>query len=78
MRPLMFATVAVLGMIAMPVLAQAPAAPGTGARAGHEPGVGDSLPRSSQASNIDAADSQSNVAPTLPQSSIGRHGTPRE
>ena len=81
MRSLMFATVAVLAMIAMPVLAQAPAAPdaaGTGARAGHEPGVGDSLPRSNKASNIDAADSQSNVAPTLPQSSIGGHGTPRD
>ena len=39
----------------------------TGARPGHEIGVGDSLPRSEKASNITAHDTRSAIAPTLPR-----------
>jgi hypothetical protein len=48
MRYLNFAAAALLGMTAMSALAQTPPGvnPVTGARPGHEPGVGYSLPRS--------------------------------
>jgi hypothetical protein len=48
MRTLSFATVLVLGMTAMSALAQTPPGmnPATGARPGHEPGIGNSLPLS--------------------------------
>lgn len=53
MRYLNFATAALLGMTAMSALAQTPPAtsPDAGARPGHEPGVGYSLPLSTCPSN---------------------------
>ncbi len=50
----------------------------TGARPGHEPGVGESLPTSNRASNINASDSRSQVAPSLPTPAIGSNATPQE
>lgn len=41
--------------------------PTTGARWGHVPGVGISLPTSAQASNITPGDTRSIIAPTLPK-----------
>ena len=38
----------------------------TGARPGHEPGVGDSYPAGDRASNIDRGDTRSDIAPRLP------------
>jgi hypothetical protein len=75
MRYVNLATVALLGMTAIPALAQAPSSldPTTGARPGHEPGVGESLPRSDRASNIVPADTRSSIAPTLPPSSVGEN-----
>ena len=73
MRYVSFAAVALLGMGALQALAQAPSGldPATGARPGHEPGVGVSLPLSNNASNIGPADTQSIIAPTLPAPSVG-------
>ncbi len=67
---------ALLGVTAMPALAQTPAGadPATGARPGHQIGIGESLPLSNNASNIDAADTRSNIAPTLPTPVIGDDG----
>jgi len=80
MRYMNLATAAVLGMIALPVLAQAPSGtnPTTGARPDHEPGVGESLPLSNKASNIAPADTRSNIAPTLPQPAIGENATTQD
>jgi hypothetical protein len=68
--------VALLGMTALPALAQAPSGmdPATGARPGHQIGIGDSLPRSDKASNIGAVDTRSAIAPTLPAPAIGDAG----
>jgi hypothetical protein len=52
--------------------------PATGARPGHEVGVGDSLPLSDKASNTSSADTRSTIAPTLPPSAIGTNATPRD
>ena len=75
MRHLYLATAAMLGMAALPALAQAPSGvdPATGARPGHEVGIGDSLPRSDNASNIVPADTRSVIAPTLPAPTIGEN-----
>ena len=59
MRYVTFATVALLAMTAHSAFAQTPSGvnPATGARPGHEPGVGESLPRSDKSSvsaNFDA------------------------
>jgi hypothetical protein len=72
--------VALLGLTAMPALAQMPAGadPATGARPGHQIGVGESLPLSNRASNIDTADTRSNIAPTLPAPTIGNDGGSRD
>jgi hypothetical protein len=80
MRYVNLATVALLGMIALPALAQAPSGtnPATGARPGHEPGTGESLPLSNNASNIAPTDTRSNIAPTLPQPAIGEHATTQD
>ena len=80
MRYVSFATVALLSIAAVQALAQAPSTldPATGARPGHEPGVGVSLPLSNNASNIGPADTKSIIAPTLPASSVGEMATPRE
>ena len=73
MRYANYVTAALLGMGAIPALAQAPSGsdPTTGARPGHEVGIGESLPRSDKSSNIVPADTRSNIAPTLPPSSAG-------
>lgn len=79
MRYIHLATVALLSMTTMSALAQAPGLdPATGARPGHEPGVGDSLPRSDKASNIGPGNTRSVIAPTLPPSSIGENATARD
>jgi hypothetical protein len=73
MRTLTIATAALLGITAASALAQAPSGmnPVTGARPGHDVGIGESLPRSNKASNIVPTDTHSNIAPTLPPSAIG-------
>jgi hypothetical protein len=73
-------TTALFGFTAAAALAQPPAAmnSATGARPGHQPGVGESLPLSSNASNISPADSKSVIAPTLPASSIGSNASPQD
>ena len=69
---------ALLGMAAASALAQTPSGvDATGARPGHQIGVGNSLPRSDKASNIVPADTWSDIAPTLPQSAIGENGGSR-
>lgn len=80
MRSLMFASATLLGMSAAIALAQAPVGldPATGARPGHEPGVGVSLPLSKNASNITSNDTRSIIAPTLPPSSAGPNATPED
>ena len=80
MRFVSLATIAVIGMTAMAALAQSPAAidPATGARPGHQPGTGDSLPRSNNASNIVPGDTRSTIAPTLPPSGIGENAAPQD
>jgi hypothetical protein len=45
------------------------------ARPGHVPGVGDSEPSSTQASNIDRANTRSEIAPTLPSPMVGQNGS---
>ncbi len=79
MRYVQLATAALFCVTAASAMAQAPsgAAPATGARPGHVAGVGDSLPRSNNASNIVPADTHSNIAPTLPNSTIGEDAGPR-
>jgi hypothetical protein len=77
MRCIYLATVALLGMTTLSALAQAPAMdPATGARPGHVPGVGMSLPQSDKASNIVPADTRSNIAPTLPASAVDQNAGP--
>ncbi len=66
MRSLKFALAVLLGLSGLSALAQAPPVIDTGARPGHVPGVGDSLPKSDNASNIVPSDTKSNIAPTLP------------
>lgn len=80
MRSPIVATVALLAMTAMPVLAQTPSGldSATGARPGHEPGIGTSLPLSDKASNIEPSDTRSIIAPTLPSSSLGANATARD
>jgi hypothetical protein len=80
MRYAGLATAALLGMTALSALAQAPPmlTPATGARPGHEAGIGDSLPRSDKASNIVPADTRSNIAPTLPSSALGENAGPND
>jgi hypothetical protein len=50
--------------------------PTTGARWGHTPGIGESLPMSPQASNITAQDTRSVIAPSLPVPGIGENAAP--
>jgi hypothetical protein len=62
-----------------PLLAQTgPPDSFTGARPGHDVGVGDSLPRSGSASNIVPGDTRSSIAPTLPGPAIGENAGPQE
>ncbi len=50
----------------------------TGARPGNEIGTGNSLPRSNNSSNINAADSKSEIAPNLPSPPLGENSSPRD
>ena len=76
MRSLKLALAALLGLTTMSALAQSPSVTDTGARPGHTPGIGDSLPKSDNASNILPSDTKSNLAPTLPPSAAGTAATP--
>ena len=80
MRHVNLAAAALLALAALPALAQAPSGqnPTTGARPGHEPGVGELLPRSDKASNIGPGDTGSTIAPTLPQPVIGESATTQD
>ena len=80
MRYVNLATAALLGMTSLSALAQVPsgADPTTGARPGHEIGVGESLPTSDKASNIVPGDTHSNIAPTLPATAMGEGAQTRE
>lgn len=87
MRSVNILMVGLLSMTALPALAQtspsaaspsATSLSATGARPGHEPGVGTSLPLSNHASNIDSTDTKSTIAPTLPASGLGPDGTPAD
>jgi hypothetical protein len=77
MRTVTIAAAVLLGMSAAAAFAQpAPGLnPATGARPGHQPGVGVSLPLSNSASNIGSADTRSVIAPTLPQPPVGPNAT---
>jgi hypothetical protein len=68
------------GLIGAPVLAQTPVPaqgvppgtnPDTGARPGNVIGTGMSLPMGTNASNIDQADTRSQIAPNLPSPAVG-------
>jgi hypothetical protein len=50
--------------------------PDTGARPGNEIGTGMSLPMGTRASNIDAGDTRSVIAPNLPSPLIGANASP--
>ena len=79
MRYLYAASASLLALTAISALAQSPALDSsTGARPGHEIGVGDSLPRSNNASNIGPANTRSVIAPTLPSSDLGENAGPRD
>jgi len=71
------AAAALLSLTALSAMAQAPPVADTvnGARPGHEPGVGTSLPLSNKASNIVPGDTRSSIAPTLPRPAIGGDAT---
>ncbi len=74
MKTLVLVAAAVLALGAAQAVAQTLPPP---ARPGHVPGVGESLPKSNKASNINGSDTPSGVAPTLPASDLvatGRTG----
>jgi hypothetical protein len=78
MRSITILSTALFGLGTVAALAQTPWAqnPATSAHPGHEFGIGDSLPRSNNASNISPADTRSVIAPTLPGPLAGDSGTP--
>jgi hypothetical protein len=79
MRYVYLATAALLGMTVVSALAQAPPIDTTtGARPGHVPGIGESLPQSNKASNIVPGDTRSNIAPTLPAPVVGANAGPSD
>jgi hypothetical protein len=80
MRFLNIGGIGLLSLIALSALAQAPPLvdPATGARPGHEPGVGISLPLSNKASNITPQDTHSRIAPTLPDGNASDNAGARE
>ncbi len=74
MRKMRLTAAALFGAaFALPALAQMDQ---TGARPGHEPGVGMSYPESNRASNINGADARGQVAPTLPTPYGGQNASP--
>jgi hypothetical protein len=50
--------------------------PATGARPGNDIGTGMSLPLGNSASNVDARDTRSQIAPNLPSPSVGPNASP--
>lgn len=75
MRGALYAATAILlGTAGYSALAQVPDVSPflSGARPGHEVGVGDLLPRSDKASNIGAGDTRNAIAPTLPPAAVGQ------
>ena len=48
----------------------------TGARPGNDVGTGMSMPMGTRASNIDASDTRSTIAPNLPSPSLGPDASP--
>jgi hypothetical protein len=79
MRYIYSISAALLTLTAISAVAQSPSVdPTTGARPGHEVGVGDSLPRSNNASNIGPSDTRSAIAPTLPPSVLGENAQTSE
>ncbi len=89
MRSLALSLTILGGLAAAPVLAQTSvpvtpqgvppgANPATGARPGNDIGTGMSLPMSTHASNIDAADTRSRIAPNLPSPPIGPNAGPAD
>ena len=77
MRYSAIATCALLGMTALPTFAQVPPGtdPVTGARPGNIVGTGNSLPKSTNASNIGPADTRTSIAPNLPSPEVGDNAT---
>ena len=82
MRSLALSFTVLAGLAGAPALAQTTvpvtqqgvpqgANPSTGARPGNDIGTGMSLPLGTHASNIDAGDTRSTIAPNLPSPSIG-------
>ena len=82
MRSLALSFTVLAGLAGAPAFAQTPvpvtpqgvppgANPSTGARPGNEIGTGMSLPLGTHASNIDASDTRSVIAPNLPSPAIG-------
>lgn len=81
MRSLNLMLAAALGLTAVTALAQAPpvldpVSQATGARPGHVPGEGESLPKSDKASNILPGTTGSAIAPTLPAPGVADSGGP--
>ena len=87
MRSLALSFTVLAGLAGAPVLAQTgvpitpqgvpPGAnPATGARPGNDIGTGMSMPMGTRASNIDAADTRSVIAPNLPSPPVGPNAGP--
>jgi hypothetical protein len=81
MRSLALSFTVLAGLVGTPALAQtsAPGAdPVTGARPGNDVGTGMSMPMGTRASNIDAGDTRSMIAPNLPSASLGPDAGPAD
>ncbi len=85
----MLAFTVLAGLAGTPVLAQTAVPtnaqgvprgtdPVTGARPGNDVGTGMSMPRGTRASNIDAGDTRSTIAPNLPSPSLGPDSSPAD
>ncbi len=76
MRTKLTTFIALCSLASLPAVAQTD--PRTGARIGHEPGVGQSFPSSPNASNIGTGDTRSTIAPTLPEPAVGENATAQQ
>ena len=85
----MLAFTVLAGLAGTPVLAQTAVPtnaqgvprgtdPVTGARPGNDVGTGMSMPMGTRASNIDAGDTRSTIAPNLPSPSLGPDSSPAD
>lgn len=61
-----------------PAMSQQAPATNDGARPGHTPGVGMSMPSSNRASNGTAANTRTSYAPSLPAPNLGPNATPHD